>query len=107
MMGVTQARSPIPTAHAPSRRVDASSTKYAMHALRIAHQGNELLATGRISLPVAEPARSRLMARSISFWSAPTSARGPRLDDVSTGGPYWSGHGGARPELALETERKD
>jgi uncharacterized protein len=32
-----------------------------MHALRIAHQGNELLTTGRISLPVAEPARSRLM----------------------------------------------
>lgn len=32
-----------------------------MHALRIAHQGNELLTKGRISLPVAEPARSRLM----------------------------------------------
>lgn len=36
-------------------------TKYAMHALRIAHQGIELLTTGRISLPVAEPERSRLM----------------------------------------------
>ena len=35
-------------------------TKYAMHALRIAHQGIELLATGRIALPVAEPARSAL-----------------------------------------------
>ena len=35
-------------------------TKYAMHALRIAHQGAELLATGRIMLPVAEPARSAL-----------------------------------------------
>jgi len=37
-------------------------TKYAMHALRIAHQGHELLTTGRITLPVAEPHRSRLMA---------------------------------------------
>jgi hypothetical protein len=36
-------------------------TKYAMHALRIAHQGNELITTGRISLPVREPTRSRLM----------------------------------------------
>jgi predicted nucleotidyltransferase len=36
-------------------------TKYAMHALRIAHQGRELLSTGRITLPVAEPERARLM----------------------------------------------
>jgi uncharacterized protein len=35
-------------------------TKYAMHALRIAHQGTELLRTGRITLPVAEPARAAL-----------------------------------------------
>ena len=33
-----------------------------MHALRIAHQGLELLDTGRISLPVGEPARTRLRA---------------------------------------------
>jgi hypothetical protein len=37
-------------------------TKYAMHALRIAHQGVELLTTGRIALPVAEPARTVLRA---------------------------------------------
>ena len=37
-------------------------TKYAMHALRIAVQGRELLTTGRITLPVPEPDRSRLMA---------------------------------------------
>jgi len=36
-------------------------TKYAMHALRIAVQGRELLTTGRITLPVPEPDRSRLM----------------------------------------------
>jgi predicted nucleotidyltransferase len=36
-------------------------TKYAMHALRIAHQGHELLTTGRISLPVGEPERRRLL----------------------------------------------
>lgn len=35
-------------------------TNYAMHALRIAHQGLELLTTGRITLPVGEPARSAL-----------------------------------------------
>jgi uncharacterized protein len=35
-------------------------TKYAMHALRIALQGLELLRTGRISLPVPEPQRSQL-----------------------------------------------
>ena len=36
-------------------------TKYAMHALRIGHQGLELVTTGRITLPVPEPERSRLM----------------------------------------------
>jgi uncharacterized protein len=36
-------------------------TKYAMHTLRIALQGHELLTTGHITLPVPEPARSRLM----------------------------------------------
>lgn len=37
-------------------------TKYAMHALRIAHQGLELLSTGRITLPIAEPERTQLLA---------------------------------------------
>ena len=37
-------------------------TKFAMHALRIGHQGIELLRTGAISLPVQEPARDRLRA---------------------------------------------
>lgn len=32
-----------------------------MHALRIAYQGQELLQTGRITLPIAEPAREQLM----------------------------------------------
>jgi hypothetical protein len=36
-------------------------TKYAMHALRIAHQGIELLNTGKITLPIAEPERSELL----------------------------------------------
>lgn len=36
-------------------------TKFAMHALRIAYQGHELLTTGRMSLPVPEPVRSELM----------------------------------------------
>lgn len=37
-------------------------TKYAMHALRIAYQGIELITDGRITLPVPEPARAHLMA---------------------------------------------
>jgi len=37
-------------------------TKYAMHALRIAIQGIELLSSGRITLPVPEPDRTRLRA---------------------------------------------
>jgi hypothetical protein len=36
-------------------------TKYAMHALRIAYQGVELLSTGQITLPIAEPHRQRLL----------------------------------------------
>lgn len=36
-------------------------TKYAMHALRIGHQGRELLETGRITLPVPEPLRTQLL----------------------------------------------
>jgi uncharacterized protein len=37
-------------------------TKYAMHAARLGYQGIELLETGRLSLPMAEPERSRAMA---------------------------------------------
>jgi hypothetical protein len=37
-------------------------TKYAMHALRIGHQGHEFLANGTITLPVAEPARTMLLS---------------------------------------------
>lgn len=36
-------------------------TKYAMHALRIAHQGRELLTTGRMTLPIEKPERERLL----------------------------------------------
>lgn len=35
-------------------------TKYAMHMLRIGHQGLELLETGRLSLPLPEPIRSHI-----------------------------------------------
>ena len=37
-------------------------TKYAMHAARLGHQGLELLATVRLTLPLPEPARSEVMA---------------------------------------------
>jgi hypothetical protein len=37
-------------------------TKYAMHALRLGHQGIELLETGRVTLPLGEPERSAVMA---------------------------------------------
>lgn len=37
-------------------------TKYAMHALRIAYQGVELVTTGRMTLPVPDPQRRELLA---------------------------------------------
>ena len=37
-------------------------TKFAMHALRLAYQGLELLTTGGLTVPVAEPALSTLRA---------------------------------------------
>lgn len=37
-------------------------TKYAMHAVRLGHQGVELLRTGGLTLPMPEPDRSRVMA---------------------------------------------
>jgi uncharacterized protein len=37
-------------------------TKYAMHALRLGFQGLEYLTAGRITLPMEEPVRVRLMA---------------------------------------------
>jgi uncharacterized protein len=37
-------------------------TKYAMHAARLGYQGLELVETGELTLPMAEPARSRVMS---------------------------------------------
>jgi hypothetical protein len=37
-------------------------TKYAMHVARLGLQGIELLTTGRLTLPMAEPERSRVMS---------------------------------------------
>jgi predicted nucleotidyltransferase len=37
-------------------------TKYAMHVARLGLQGIELLSSGRLTLPMAEPDRSRVMA---------------------------------------------
>lgn len=60
-----QRRGLIGDRHAPRTRERSAQhgydTKYAMHALRIGYQGQELLSTGRITLPVPEPARSELM----------------------------------------------
>ena len=36
-------------------------TKYAMHMLRLGHQGVEFLESGRLTLPMQEPVRSQLM----------------------------------------------
>ena len=44
-------------------------TKYAMHVVRLGHQGVELMSTGRLTLPIAEPARSRIMAIRRGEWS--------------------------------------
>ena len=56
-------------------------TKYAMHALRIAVQGIELLSSGRISLPVPEPDRGRL--RAVRAGSVPLDEVVARLDDLT------------------------
>jgi len=37
-------------------------TKYAMHVVRLGRQGIELMDTGRLTLPMREPERSRIMA---------------------------------------------
>lgn len=72
-----QARSLRGERHATRTRELSSThgydTKFAMHALRIGHQGIELLRTGAISLPVAEPARGQL--REVRAGTVP-------LDDV-------------------------
>lgn len=36
-------------------------TKYAMHVVRLGYQGIELLTTGRLTLPIPEPERTRIM----------------------------------------------
>lgn len=56
-------------------------TKYAMHALRIAVQGIELLGTGRITLPVREPDRARL--RAVRAGTVPLDEVMARLDELS------------------------
>jgi uncharacterized protein len=42
--------------------VHGYDTKYAMHAARLGYQGVELLETGKLTLPMPEPERSRVMA---------------------------------------------
>lgn len=58
-------------------------TKYAMHALRIAAQGTELLTTGRITLPVPEPDRSRLME--VRRGEVPVDEVAARLERAAAG----------------------
>lgn len=55
-------------------------TKYAMHALRIGYQGEELLSTGRITLPMSEPGRSRV--RSVRGGGVTLDEVLAELDDV-------------------------
>ena len=44
-------------------------TKYAMHVVRLGYQGIELMTTGRLTLPIAEPVRSRIMEIRRGEWS--------------------------------------
>ncbi len=67
-------------------------TKYAMHALRIAHQGHELMTSGRITLPVGEPDRAAL--RAVRAGEVPLDEVLRRLDDAA-----------ARLERATDDER--
>ena len=77
--GLTSERHATRTRELSSRH--GYDTKYAMHALRIAHQGTELLRTGRIALPVAEPARSAL--REVRAGEVPLDEVLRRLDDAT------------------------
>lgn len=67
-------------------------TKYAMHMLRLAHQGIELLETGSISLPIQDPVRAHI--RNIRLGKVPlndvlneTGDMERRLKDLITDGP--------------------
>jgi hypothetical protein len=44
-------------------------TKYAMHVVRLGYQGIELLSEGRLTLPMPEPVRSRIMDIRLGRWS--------------------------------------
>ena len=57
------------------------SSKYAMHAMRIAHQGLELFDGGTISLPMQEPTRSQL--RSVGAGAIPLPAVLAEIDELS------------------------
>ncbi|TKV57156.1 nucleotidyltransferase [Nakamurella flava] len=56
-------------------------TKFAMHALRLGFQGVELLRTGRITLPVPEPALGEL--RAVRRGEVPVEQVVRRIDDVA------------------------
>jgi len=56
-------------------------TKYAMHALRIGHQGIELLRTGTITLPIADPEHTRL--REVRAGEVPLDEVLARLDALA------------------------
>lgn len=56
-------------------------TKFAMHALRLGFQGAELLRTGRITLPVPEPALSEL--RAVRRGEVPLEQAVRRIDEVA------------------------
>jgi len=55
-------------------------TKYAMHVARLGLQGIELLSTGRLMLPMAEPDRSRVMA--IRRGDVPLGEALPEIDAI-------------------------
>jgi uncharacterized protein len=60
-------------------------TKYAMHMLRLGYQGIELLTTGRLSLPMQEPARSFLLeVRRGKVGEAECLARAGELEQALT-----------------------
>jgi hypothetical protein len=55
-------------------------TKYAMHVARLGLQGIELLSTGRLTLPMAEPDRGRVMA--IRRGDVPLDEALAEIDDI-------------------------
>ena len=91
---------------------DEYDTKYAMHMIRLGMQGVELLTTGRLELPMAEPDRSEAMAirqgrMSLNYILTKTGHLETRLEDLLSTSPIPDRADKERVEMwMIETYRR-